>query len=105
MSNEKWQNQVRQFHNWTAHHMIRDAARTPAMKEYLIRRSNEANGHDKSWDEAAYESIDWRHYGEVSKKLSHGRGRIQISKYTNDLLPTKRCLAKLDNRVDGRCFA
>jgi hypothetical protein len=40
----------------------------------------------------------------VTKKLSQGR-RIQISKYTNDLLPTKRCLSTADNRVDGRCFA
>ena len=52
----------------------------PAMKEYLIRRSKEATGRDKSWDDATYESIDWRHHGEVLKKLSNGR-RIQISKY------------------------
>jgi hypothetical protein len=86
---------------------IWDAAHTPAMKEYLIRRSNEATGHDKSWDEATYNSIDWRHHhGKVVfKKLSNGR-RIQISKYINDLLPTKRRLATFDNRVvDGRCFA
>jgi hypothetical protein len=83
---------------------IRDAAHTSALREFLIRRSNEATGRDKSWDEATYESIDWRHYGEVFKKVSHGR-RIQISKDTNDLLPTKRRLAKFDNRVDGRCFA
>jgi hypothetical protein len=52
---------------------IRDAAHTPAMKEYLIRRSKKATGRDKSWDEATYDSIiDWRHYGEVFKKLSHG---------------------------------
>jgi hypothetical protein len=76
----------------------------PALKKYLIRRSNEATGRDKSWDEATYESIDWRHDGEVFKKLSHGR-RIQISKYTNDLLPTKQRLAAFDNRVDGQCFA
>jgi hypothetical protein len=66
---------------------IWDAAHTPALKEYLIRCSNEATGRDKSWDEATYESVDWRHYGEVFKKLSHGR-RIQISKYTNDLVTT-----------------
>jgi hypothetical protein len=35
---------------------IRDADHTPAMKEYLIRRSNEATGRDKSWDEVTYES-------------------------------------------------
>jgi hypothetical protein len=58
------------------------------MKEYLIRRSKEATGRDKSWDEATYNSIDWQHHGEVFKKLSNGR-RIQISKYINDLLPTK----------------
>jgi hypothetical protein len=86
------------------HSYIRDAAHTPAMKEYLIRRSNEATGRDKSWDDATYESIDWRHYGEVFKKLSNGR-RIQISKYVNDLLPTKRRLATFDNSVDSRCFA
>jgi len=74
------------------------------MKEYLIRRSKEATGRDKSWDEATYESIDWRHHGEVFKKLSNGR-RIQISKYINDLLPTKRRLATFDNKVDSRCFA
>jgi hypothetical protein len=58
------------------------------------------------WDNTTtYEFIDWRHYGESFKKLSHGR-RIQISKYTNDLLPTtKRRLSTFDNRVDGRCFA
>jgi hypothetical protein len=50
---------------------IRDEAHTPALKEYLIRRSKEATGCDKSWDEATYESIDWRCYGEVFKKLSH----------------------------------
>jgi hypothetical protein len=33
-------------------------------KEYLIRPSKEATGHDKSWNEATYESIDWRHHGE-----------------------------------------
>jgi hypothetical protein len=74
------------------------------MKEYLIRRSKEATGRDKSWDDATYNSIDWRHHGEVFKKLSNGR-RIQISKYINDLLPTKRRLATFDNSVDGRCFA
>jgi hypothetical protein len=37
-------------------------------------------------------------------RLSNGR-RIQISKYINDLLPTKRRLATFDNTVDGRCFA
>jgi hypothetical protein len=79
---------------------IRDATHTPAMKEYLIRRSQEATGRDKSWDKATYNSIDWRHHGEVFKKLSNGR-RIQISKYINDLLPTKRRLATFDNTVDG----
>jgi hypothetical protein len=69
---------------------IRDAAHTPALKEYLISRcSKEATGRDKSWNEATYESIDWQHHGEVFKKLSNGR-RIQISKYINDLLPTKQ---------------
>jgi hypothetical protein len=63
---------------------IWDAAHMQAMKEYLIRRSNEATGRDRSWDKATYESIDWRHHGEVVfKKLSNGQ-RIQISKYTND---------------------
>jgi hypothetical protein len=40
---------------------IRDAAHMPAMKEYLIRRSKKATGREKSWDEATYDSIDWRH--------------------------------------------
>jgi hypothetical protein len=44
----------------------------PVMKEYLIRRSHEATGCEKSWDNTTYESIDWRHYGESFKKLSHG---------------------------------
>jgi hypothetical protein len=52
---------------------IRDAAHTPALKEYLVQRSKEATGRDKSWDEATYNSmIDWRHHGEVFKKLSNG---------------------------------
>jgi hypothetical protein len=83
---------------------IRDAKHTPIMKQYLIRRSAEGTGREKPWDETIFESIDWRHYGEAFKKLSTGR-RIQIAKYTNDLLPTKRRLQTLDNRVDGRCFA
>ena len=74
------------------------------MKEYLIQRSKQVAGRDKSWDEATYNSIDWRHHGEVLKKLSNGR-RIQISKYINDLLPTKRRLATFNNKVDRRCFA
>jgi hypothetical protein len=40
---------------------IQDAAHMPAMKEYLIRRSKEATGRDKSWDDATYESIEWQH--------------------------------------------
>jgi lactate dehydrogenase-like 2-hydroxyacid dehydrogenase len=79
---------------------IRDAAHTPAMKEYLIPRSKEATGREKSWDDTTYELIDWRHYGESFKNQLHGR-RIQLSKYTNDLLHTKRRLATFDNRVDG----
>ena len=49
-----------------------DAAHTPALKEYLIQHSNEATGHDKSWDEATCNSIDWRQHGEAFKKLSNG---------------------------------
>jgi hypothetical protein len=52
---------------------IRDASHMPAMKEYLIRCSMETTGRDKSWDEATYESIDWRHYGEAFKQLSHSQ--------------------------------
>jgi hypothetical protein len=52
-------------------------------------------GCDKLWDEATYDSIDWRHHGEAFKKLSIGR-RTQISKYTNDLLPTRRHLQTID---------
>jgi len=83
---------------------IREATHTPMMKTYLIKRSHTATGREKSWDNSTYESIDWKHYGESFKKLSHGK-RLQISKYTNDLLPTKRRLQTIDNRVDGRCFA
>jgi hypothetical protein len=43
-----------------------------AMKEYLIRCSKKATGREKSWDEATYDSIDWRHYGEVFKKPLNG---------------------------------
>jgi hypothetical protein len=53
-------------------YIVRDAAHTPALKAYLIRCSKEATGRDKSWNEATYESIDWRHHGEVFKKLSNG---------------------------------
>jgi hypothetical protein len=70
---------------------IHDAKNTPEMKTYFISRSKEATGRDKSWDEAIYAAIDWRHYDESFKKLSNGR-RIQIWKYTNDLLPTLRRL-------------
>jgi hypothetical protein len=65
-----------------------------------IQRSQEATGRNKPWDEATYESIDWRHHGEAFKKLSVGR-RIQISKYSNDLLPTHQRLQTIDNTVDG----
>jgi hypothetical protein len=46
------------------------------MKEYLTRDSKEATGRDKSWNEATYDSIAWRHYygEEVFKKLSPGQG-------------------------------
>jgi hypothetical protein len=48
-------------------------AHMPALKEYLIRCSNEATGHDRSRDAAtSYELIDWHHHGEVFKKLSNG---------------------------------
>lgn len=83
---------------------IREAKHAPEMRKYLIRRSKEATGRDKPWDEAIYDTIAWKHYGEAFKKLSLGR-RIQISKYANDLLPTRRRLQSIDNRVDGRCFA
>jgi hypothetical protein len=63
------------------------------MGQYLIQQSKEATGHDKSWDEATYKSIDWKHYGKSFKNLTIGR-RIQISKYTNDLLPTCRQLQR-----------
>ena len=83
---------------------IREATHAPEMKKYILRRSHEATGREKSWDEATYDSIDWKHYGETFKHLSSGR-RLQISKYTYDLLPTKRRIQTLDNREDGRCFA
>jgi hypothetical protein len=61
-----------------------------------IRCSKEATGCDKSRDEAAtcYDSIDWRHYGEVIKKLSDG-WRIQISKYTTSNSPPNNALQLL----------
>jgi hypothetical protein len=36
---------------------IRDAKHTSNMKQYLIRRSTEATGRDKSWDEDTYTTI------------------------------------------------
>jgi hypothetical protein len=83
---------------------IRDAKHTPEMRKYLIRRSKEATGREKSWDSETYETIAWKPFGESFGKLSIGR-KIQISKYTNDLLPTARRIQTLDNRMDGRCFA
>jgi hypothetical protein len=84
---------------------IRDAAHTPAMKEYLIRRSKEATGRDKSWDEATYDWIDWRHHhGKVLKIYrTDGASRFpaQVNQTTYIVLPTKRRLATFDNRASG----
>jgi hypothetical protein len=74
------------------------------MWQYHIRHSHTATGRKKSWDEDTYETIDWKHFGESFKKLSIGL-KIQIFKYTNDLLPTNRRLQTFDNKKDGRCFA
>jgi uridine kinase len=59
-----------------------------------------ATGRKKSWDEDTYEMIDWKHFGKCFKQLSIGQ-KIQISKYTNDLLPTNRRLQMLLNTKDG----
>jgi hypothetical protein len=73
------------------------------MRKYLIKRSKEATGREKSWDSETYETIAWKHFGESLGKLSLGR-KIQISKYTNDLLPTARQIQTLDNQMDGQCL-
>jgi hypothetical protein len=66
------------------------------MRKYLIRRSKEATGREKSWDSETYKTIAWKHFGKSFGKLSLGR-KIQILKYTNDLLPTARRIQTLDN--------
>jgi uridine kinase len=63
---------------------IRAAKHTPIMRAYHIRRSKDGHGHDKSWNDDTYDSIDWKHFGESFRRLSLGR-KIQISKYTNDV--------------------
>jgi hypothetical protein len=75
---------------------IRDAKHTPEMQKHLIRRSKEATRWEKSLDSETNETIAWKHFGESFGKLSLGR-KIQISKYTNDLLPTARQIQTLDN--------
>jgi hypothetical protein len=67
----------------------------PPVQEIPVARFCPVWTDQTEWDEATYNSIDWRHHGEVLKKLSNGR-RIQISKYINDLLPTKQRLATFD---------
>jgi hypothetical protein len=83
---------------------ICDAKHTPEMWKYLIRRSKEAIGREKPWDSETYETIAWKHFGESFGKLSLGQ-KIQILKYTNDLLPTAHQIQTLDNQLDGQCFA
>jgi hypothetical protein len=68
-------------------------ARYEGLVYLTIRCSKEATWLEKSWDDNTYESLGWRHYGELFKHLSNGQEQIQISKYTNDLLPTKQRLA------------
>jgi hypothetical protein len=82
---------------------IRIAKNAPALKNYLIRRSNEATNRDAKWDNEIYESIAWKPIGETFKKLSTGQ-RVQISKYLHDLLPTLHRQQTMDNRINGRCF-
>jgi hypothetical protein len=82
---------------------IRTATHAPNLKDYLIRRSHEATGRDTTWDDATFESIAWLPLGESFRKLSIGQ-RTQLSKYMNDLLPTKKRQQTMDNTVDGRCF-
>jgi hypothetical protein len=82
---------------------LRAAAHAPAMKKYLVHRSQTATGRDSTWDDATFDTIAWQPLGESFKKLSIGQ-RIQLSKYMNDLLPTAMRLQTFDNRNDGRCF-
>ena len=82
---------------------LRIAAHAPAMKNYLINRSQTATGRDAAWDDATFDTIAWKPIGESFKKLSIGQ-RIQLSKYMNDLLPTAKRLQTFDNRNNGRCF-
>jgi hypothetical protein len=79
---------------------IRDAKHMPDMQNYLIWRSKEATRREKPWDSKTYKTIDWKHYGKSFQKLSMGQ-KIQISKYTNDLLPTACQIQTLDNQTDG----
>jgi hypothetical protein len=46
---------------------IRIAKNAPALKNYLIRRSNEATNRDAKWDNEIYESITWKPIGETFK--------------------------------------
>jgi hypothetical protein len=73
------------------------------MKEYLIRRSQEATGRDSKWYETTFDSITWKPLREAFHKLTVGQC-IQLLKYMNDMLPTHKRLQTFDNKVDGRCF-
>jgi hypothetical protein len=82
---------------------VRTASHAPAMREYLIKRSQTATGRDSQWNDSTFDSIAWQPLGEAFTKLSIGQ-RTQLSKYMNDLLPTLRRQQTFDNTVDGRCF-
>lgn len=83
---------------------IQNAAHTPAMRAYLICRSQEGTNCNAPWDENIYDSIAWKQLHEVFHKKTIGQ-RTQLSKFMNDLLPTAKRLQLLDNKNDGRCFA
>jgi hypothetical protein len=65
---------------------IRDAKHTPEMWKYLIMRSKEATGQEKSWDSEIYKTIAWKHFGESFGKLSLGRFFFEIHQR-----PTSKC--------------
>ena len=83
---------------------LRTAAHAPALREYLIDRSQTATGRDVAWTDDTFDTIAWSHLGQAIRPLAHGQ-KIQVSKLMNDLLPTRRQQQTLDNTMDGRCFA
>jgi hypothetical protein len=83
---------------------IHTTAHTPAMRNYLIRRSHTATGREATWNDVVFDSIAWQHLGQAFQKHTVGQS-TQLSKYMNDLLPTLCRLQTFDNRSNGYCFA